>query len=380
MDYAYDITFGCEGCTVRSEHSPAIGAWLRDTYTPALNAGLTAAGHIPGPLVLPLDDRDLSKGLLLGGSQPRFSTSYGDLVHTPSVLVENHSLKPYRQRVLGTYVLLEESLKALARDGAALQGAIAADRALRPDAIGSRGRPAIAEGVSIDFQPIASETWRSPASGRDEVRFLGKPGKPFAVPAAVLKPTVQLRPARAYWVPVTKPDVIERLRAHGIVMETLAEPRTLDVEMAWLVDPTSAAEPFEGRYGLAVPSVTPARKRETFPAGSVRVPTDQPLGALAAVLLEPLSDDGFLAWGFFPEILQRTEYVEGYVMAPLAERMMARNPKLKAEFEAKLAADPKFAADAEARLSWFYARTPYFDERYLLYPVGREIDFPPPVV
>ena len=52
--------------------------------------------------------------------------------------------------------------------------------------------------------------------------------------------------------------------------------------------------------------------------------------------------------------------------------MLDADPALKAEFEAKLASDPTFAADPEARLGWFYARTPYFDDHYLLYPVGRE--------
>ena len=59
-------------------------------------------------------------------------------------------------------------------------------------------------------------------------------------------------------------------------------------------------------------------------------------------------------------------------MAPMAERMMAEDPKLKAAFEAKLAAEPDFAKDAGARLSWFYARTPYYDDAYMLYPVGIE--------
>jgi hypothetical protein len=30
-------------------------------------------------------------------------------------------------------------------------------------------------------------------------------------------------------------------------------------------------------------------------------------------------------------------------------------------------------AHAAARLRWLYRRTPFFDERYLLYPVGREL-------
>ncbi|MBP7136762.1 MAG: hypothetical protein KBA57_10405, partial [Sphingomonadaceae bacterium] len=59
---------------------------------------------------------------------------------------------------------------------------------------------------------------------------------------------------------------------------------------------------------------------------------------------------------------------------PLADRMLENDPALAKEFKAKLAADPKFAADPAARLSWFYERTSYYDERYLLYPVGREVE------
>ena len=76
--------------------------------------------------------------------------------------------------------------------------------------------------------------------------------------------------------------------------------------------------------------------------------------------------------GFFPGILQRTEYIEGYAIAPLADRMLAADAELKRQFDAKLAADPAFAADADARLAWFYERTPYYDERYRLDPSGRE--------
>lgn len=36
---------------------------------------------------------------------------YGDLAHVPTVLLKTHSLKPYRQRVLGTYVFVETALR-----------------------------------------------------------------------------------------------------------------------------------------------------------------------------------------------------------------------------------------------------------------------------
>ena len=56
----------------------------------------------------------------------------------------------------------------------------------------------------------------------------------------------------------------------------------------------------------------------------------------------------------------------------MAERTLAPDPKLKAEFETKMRNDPRFAADPEARKRWFYQRSPYYDYRYLLYPVGVE--------
>jgi hypothetical protein len=176
-------------------------------------------------------------------------------------------------------------------------------------------------------------------------------------------------------VPVTKPNVIARLKLHGIQMEILPEARTMTLEMYRLVNPqpqtNDGFHPYEGRYTLKT-SVKAESRQESFPAGSVRVPTKQPLGDLAVALFEPESNDSFLAWGFFLEILQRTEYIEGYVLAPMAEQMLTNNPALKTEFETKLRDDPKFSADPEARKRWFYERSPYYDNRYLLYPIGIE--------
>ena len=116
------------------------------------------------------------------------------------------------------------------------------------------------------------------------------------------------------------------------------------------------------------------RAPETFPAGSVRVPSAQPLGLLAAAMLEPEGTDSLLQWNFFPEILMRTEYIEGYAIAPLAERMLAADPALKTRIRGQARAPtPNSPRDPDARLGWFYERTPYYDERFLLYPVGREL-------
>ena len=104
-----------------------------------------------------------------------------------------------------------------------------------------------------------------------------------------------------------------------------------------------------------------------------RVDDPLPLGALATYLLEPESEDSLFAWGFFAEILQRVEYMEPYAIAPMAERMLANEPTLKAEFEKRLKDDAGFAASPLRRLQFFYERSPFYDDRYMLYPVGQEL-------
>jgi murein tripeptide amidase MpaA len=374
VDYQYDITYGFNGENGGWSRSPAIANWLDDTFKPAMNAALEGQGHIPGELVFAIDDRNPRAGLSDGGLGERFSNGWGSAAHVPTILIENHSLKPFEQRVLGTYVFLESAMRTLAEQGGDLRAAIQADSALRPAEILANFAPTDQPTRTIsDFKGILFETYDSPASGRSEIRWLGRPDpQPWAVPFFGSRPTLTLARPTAYWVPAHRSDIIERLRLHGVAMEIQTEPRVADVEMLRLVNPEISPTTNEGHVPIRVTQVAPQRRDWTFPAGSARVPTDQPLGDIVVLLLEPQSSESFFAWGMFPEVLNRVEYIEAYAIAPLAERMLAADPALKAEFEAKLAADPAFAADGDARLSWFYEQTPFHDERYRLYPIGRE--------
>jgi murein tripeptide amidase MpaA len=371
MDYQYDITYGFNGEADSFTYSPHAAAWLNQTFHPALDAGLSEAGHIPGPLINEVDPSKPELGFFDSFSGPKFSTGYGDLVHRPTILVENHSLKPYRQRVLGTYVLLERTLSILGTQGSSLTAAIAADQALRPSPVALAFVPSKTQKRLIKFQGMAHETYLSPATGRTELRWLGRPETIDAMPVVVTEITTKIDRPRAYLVPPTYPEVIDRLRLHRIAFSVSAQPKKVSVTMARLTDGQANAQPFEGHYQLKAPAVTYETVERLWPAGTVEVPIDQPLGDLAILLLDPASPEGFLAWGFFPEILQRTEYLEGYVMAPMAERMLAADPVLKAAFEDRIKTDKAFAEDSAARMEWFYTRSPYADKAYLLYPIGK---------
>jgi murein tripeptide amidase MpaA len=374
IDYQYDVTYGFNGENGTFSRSPAISAWLEDVFKPGMNDALEARGHIPGELIFAQDDNNPRAGLNDGGLGERYSNGWGSAARVPTVLIENHSLKPHEQRVLGTYVFLEQAINALAENGAALRSAIAADSALRPAELPANFISDDQPSRTRAFKGVAYEMYDSAASGRSEVRWLGRPdAELWQMPFYSSHPTLTLHRPAAYWVPSYRTDIIERLAAHGVQMETLTAPRQVEVEMLRLNEPRLATRANEGHVGVSISGVTPERRGWTFPTGSVRVSTDQPLGDVVVLLLEPQSSESFFAWGLFPEVLSRVEYIEGYAIAPLAEAMLAADTALKAEFEAKLAAEPDFAANGDARLQWFYERTPFYDDHFRLYPVGREL-------
>jgi murein tripeptide amidase MpaA len=371
-DYQYDVTWGWNTTT---GWSPSIVQWLEGTLSPAISRDLRAMGHIPGPLVFPINDADdPAVGLSAGNATPRLSTGYGDARQLPTVLVENHSLKPYEQRVLGMRVALETMLRTVAASAASLRAAIADDRRRRIDPIGlewedaAKGQPV----RTIEFQGIESRLVLSPISGDLRREWLGRP---VTFPVGIYEERTVISSAsrpKAYWIPPAWSDVAGKLREHGIQMERMAAPRRVRVELYRLVDPQLDTATFEGHVLVKSLSVKSETHDLMFVAGSWRVPTDQPLGTLAAILLEPMSPDSFLRWGFFHSILQRTEYAEAYVLEPLAERMLENNPALSEEFRRKLATDAAFRSSPIERLRWFYRQTPYWDQHWLLYPVGRE--------
>lgn len=374
-DYQYDITFGGNG---RKGWSPAIGSWIEDIYRPAISAVLSENGHQPGGLIFAANGMDMKDGILSWSGDARYSNGYGDAIHLPSVLVENHSLKPYKRRVLGTYVLLAETLGLLANEKDSLREAIRADQQQRPKSIALKyeaNENLVPE--KVPFKGIRSQRYQGRASGAEVVRWTGQSQEESIPRIYITQPGVMVDIPSAYIVPAAWSDIVERIALHGIEIEQLSAPLNTRAEVyrlpdAGIAEPSDwTPNPFEGHIRID-PGVPVKQEIETtFPAGSYRISTDQPLRKLLVLMLEPQAPDSFLQWGFFLEIFTRTEYAEAYVLEPLAQKMMETDEALKTRFEQKLESDESFAASRYQRLLWFYQQTPFFDREYLLYPVAR---------
>ena len=104
-----------------------------------------------------------------------------------------------------------------------------------------------------------------------------------------------------------------------------------------------------------VDSVAYDWRPRAFRAGDLWVPLDQPSGLAAVHLLEVRAPDGLMYWNAFDTVLMRKEYAEGYVIDPIARRMLQARPALADSFRALIAHDSTFAHDPAARASWIFS-------------------------
>ena len=370
-DYQYAMTWAFE--TAQNIEAP-LAEWQRRFFDGEVKPALAGQGW-PVAFYVSLKTPDrIEAGLTEGASGPRFSVGYAAAVNRPGLLVETHMLKDFRTRVAVNEALLVELLRALERDGDALQQAVAQADARRfaegesiPLAFGLAD-----DTTTIDFLGVASTRTHSEVSGAEWVQY--DPDKPVTLSLPVQRTvtvTAQAAAPAAYVVPPGWHEVVERLQAHGIAMSRIEEETRATTARYRFGQAQWAPRPFEGRHAITAVGHQDERGPDVLPAGSWLVPMDQPKARLAALLLEPASPDSFLRWGFFDAIFEDKEYAEPRVMEGMARRMLAEDPALKAEFEAKLASDPAFAADSAARLRFFYVRTPYFDSEYGRDPVRR---------
>lgn len=378
VNYRYDVTY----CNNGNAWTPEATRWMDQVMTPYVYQALRRYGHEPNVCISMNDNEDPSKGYYPYYSDlARFSNQYADVRGIPGILVELHALKPYRQQVLGNYVLYQAIFESVATHFDALRAATARDRAARPDKVTLSWKEAEGQPQKVAFKGVRFDKVTSPITGDKIVRWSNQP-QDYLLPITPLTaPDLVVPRPKAYVVPAQWSDVIDRLRVHGIEMRTLEQPTALDVTV-YRLDDVRLGTPFEpdresadripgyeGRLLISGKPV-PQLRRVVYPAGSVVIDPRQRLGTLAMVLLEPQSPDSFLRWGFFNANLTSAEAPEAYVMEPMARRMLAESPALKQAFDARLKQDKAFVRDRSARLNWFYERTPFADSNRYLYPVG----------
>ena len=98
-----------------------------------------------------------------------------------------------------------------------------------------------------------------------------------------------------YLVPERLSPVVELLRRQGIALERLRGRPPEPLEM-FVVDSITRGPAFEGHHPVRIEGHWAEERAAHIERGWYLVSTAQPLGLLAAYLLEPASEDGVVTW------------------------------------------------------------------------------------
>ena len=373
-DFQYNVTYEYAHF---QEVSPLLKNWMDEHFDGKVVPKIESEGNILTHYV-EFAGREVTGGIATFIATPRFATGYTPLRNRNGLLIETHSLKSYRSRVRGTYDTLRYTIEEIAATKASLLDAnkkvdeetVERGKTYDPNrqypltlAVTDKSTPLAFKGVEYKIEDSAISGGRMITYGTAPLNI--------TIPRFDEgKVVTSVDPPLYYIVPVEWADVINVLKIHGVKLDTLKKPLTIEVESYKLTQPKWATASFEGRINV---TCKPERIKETrtFPAGSVIVPMAQETADVAIHLLEPAGPDSFVTWGFFNAVFEQKEYGEGYVIEKLAREMLAKDPNLQKEFDERLK-DPNFAKNPRARLNFFYEHSPYFlNQKVGIYPVGR---------
>ncbi len=369
-DVQYDATVAAH---TEQDIAEPVGGWVKKQFLPELFRRLESSGHVPGFYI---EGRAAGgKALAVMTASPRYSTGYAAAQNRAALLVETHSLKPFRTRVWSHYGIMRTALELAAETaGDLVRASREADSRQSAVAPGTpvflEGTPA-GEGEPYVLRGMKAEQIPSPVSGGMVARYTGEKADQPVRLVRTLAPKVAPPAPHGYIVPREWGGIIELLALHGVEMIRLEKPVEGEFPALRFSDVRFAPAPFEGRFRVISFSAAPARVRRTIPAGSVYVPVAQRAGKVAMHILEPEAPDSALRWGFFLPIFEQKEYFSDFVFEPFARLMLERDAGLREEFEQKLKGDPAFASNPRARLLWLYQRSPYAEPDKDLYPVLR---------
>lgn len=372
--FEHDISIQVEPINSGDAEMRKAGRALRDG-TIAMLAG---QGSLPLPYYPSFVENDVpTSGFVDGVPTPRFSHGYFQLRNRYGMLVETHSWKDYPTRVRITRNTIVDVLELAARDGAGwLKTAHAADA--RAEKLGGKLVPldyAATDKVrTVDFRGYEYTRTPSDVSGAPMTRYDETKPQIWKLPLRdeVLPSVTVTAPKGGYIVPAAfAADIADKLKTHGVEFRTLGAGMAKTKVEAFRASQTKfAAGSVEGHQRLSLQGEWKPETRD-IPAGSLFVPIAQAKARLAMGLLEPMAPDAYVEWGEFNNAFERKEYMEAYVAEDVAREMLAKDAKLKQEFELRLKNDLAFARDPQARLEFFARRHSSWDDRYNLYPVLR---------
>jgi hypothetical protein len=372
-DYQYTMTLLCSQW---NKLGGQLGAFLHDVLQPALFADMEKRGWPMTPYV-EFESGNPNDGWDGFYDEPRYSSGYATLFHTIAFMPETHMLKPFRDRVLSTYALMQAMIAQSSRYAGELLKKRIADIAADQDS----ARLALDWKVdksrwdSIRFKGYETGMKTSDVTGLprmyyDHTKPFDRQVRFYDYFAADAWATVP----KAYVIPQGWHAVVDLLQLNGVQMRRLTEDTTMTVEVYHIADFKSYPRAYEKHHKNTAIQVKTDQESIHFLKGDYVVKTDQPARRFLVEMLEPTGEDSYFAWNFFDAILQQKEGYSAYRWEDVAGEFLKAHPDVRQQLDQKRKADSAFSKNVRAQLEFVYQRSPYYEPAHLRYPVYRVLE------
>ncbi|MBO6606266.1 M14 family metallopeptidase [Psychroserpens sp.] len=369
-DYQYTLT---HLFTQHNKLGGELGAYLHESIMPSLESKLQEKSWDITPYVN-VFNRTPEQGFSQFMDSPRYSTGYTTLWNTIGMMVETHMLKPYKQRVEGTYELMKSMIEITEEEGekiselrqAAFEDYTTKSRYPLQWSIDTT------QSTTLQFKGYEGRMIPSDLTGAQRLKY--DRNQPFTKPVTYqnyMTPTLEVAIPKAYIIPQGWWNVIDLLELNEIEMNRLERDTVLNVTSYKIDSYDTRRQPYEGHYGHYNVSLTKTQVERTFYKGDLIVYTKQDALRYLIETLEPQGPDSFFSWNFFDTILQQKEGFSPYVWEDRAKALLIQYPKLQVDFNLKKTYDQDFANNWYAQLEWLHKQSVYYEKAHLQYPIYR---------
>ncbi|MAZ72257.1 MAG: hypothetical protein CMC70_03830 [Flavobacteriaceae bacterium] len=369
-DYQYTLT---HLFTQHNKLGGKLGDYVNSSFMPKLEDSLHKNEWDITPYVN-VFNQSPETGFTQFMDSPRYSTGYTTLFGTVGMMVETHMLKPYKQRVEGTYELMKQFIKIANEDAELIKNLkkIDANRYKPGNTYPLQWQVDSSKTATLQFKGYEATRIPSEVTGQNRLKF--NRDKSFTRETKYynnFKPTSSVTIPEKYIVPQGYWNVINLLKQNKIQFERVQQDTVILAEVYHIKEYSTFQNPYEGHYPHYNTQVETTTEKVPIKKGDYIFKTNQDGVRYLMETLEPMAVDSFFNWNFFDTILQQKEGFSPYVWEDKALEFLNKNPEIKKEFETKKTEDTTFAANWFAQLDWIHKKSPNYETAHLRYPVIR---------
>ncbi len=369
-DYQYTLT---HLFTQHNKLGGQLGEFINTEMMPKLEQKLQAKSWDITPYVN-VFNRTPDSGFTQFLDSPRYSTGYTTLFNTLGMMVETHMLKPYKQRVEGTYELMKSMLEITEEEGEKIAQLRKAQNKLWT---AGKTYPLsweidTSKSSTLKFKGYEGELISSELTGAKRLKY--NRSKPFTKDIDYqnyFKSINDITIPSAYIIPRGWHNVLDLLKLNEVKFTQFEKDTIIMVESYKIGAFDTRKSPYEGHYAHYNTTVNVSDQNVQFRKGDYLISTNQKAIRYLLETLEPSATDSFFNWNFFDTILQQKEGFSPYVWEDRAEQLLKNNPKLQIEYNVKISYDEDFANSWYAQLDWLHKQSKHYEKAHLQYPVYR---------